>query len=506
MAEDKDIAKPQPIRNEIATTRKDIDIFDGYLNRLENPDPVLLSEANGRGLKLYDEIDRDSHAGAVLQTRYLGVAGLEFEMIPASGKKADKKVAEFIYTRLAESNFTQAIQELMQSALYGFYAAEIMWRDQPEGIGIRKFICKHPRRFSFDFERNLRLITLENMIEGEELPDRKFICHTFGDSDNPHGKGLGQRLWWPVWFKKNGIKFWMTFLDKFGSPTAVGKYPPNTAEKDQDKLLDAIELIHQETGITIPENMAVELLEAARAGNASYEKMCDYMDRQMSKVVLGQNLTTDVSEGSYAASQTHNSVREDIVKADSDAIAETLNETVVRWLADFNFPAVKIYPKLRFRTDSGPDLKLQAERDEIVTNKIGVPVATQYFYDTYDLPEPKEGEKSVGGKQQATMPAADAAAADDDDDDDGRGGEFAEKLTEDDFEAFENKASLAAQKAFADFVKKQMELVMNAKSWEDVGENIYKKYPHKSADEFQDILARSLFVAGLAGYGAASDE
>ena len=521
MAED--ITKLLPIHQEIATTRKDIDIFDGYLNRLENPDPVLLSEANGRGLRLYDEVDRDAHAGAVLQTRCLGVAGLEFEVVPVSEKRADKKIAEFVYDRLAESNFTQAIQELMQSALYGFYTTEIIWRDQPEGLGIKKFICKHPRRFCFDFERNLRLITLEDMIEGEELPDRKFICHTFGDSDNPYGKGLGQRLWWPVWFKKNGIKFWMTFLDKFGSPTIVGKYPPSTGETEQNKLLAAIELIHQETGITIPENMAVELLEAARGGNASYEKMCEYMDRQMSKTVLGQNLTTEVSGGSYAASQTHNSVREDIVNADSDAIAETLNETVVRWLADYNFPNVKRYPQLQFRTDSEPDLKLQAERDEILTSKIGVPIATQYFYDTYDVPAPKEGEDSVGGKQQQTSMADDpddkpdqdddSDAPDDKDKDDKEkdakekdSKDFAEKLAESDFEKFEKRASLAAQTAFSDFVKEQLDLVMGADSWEDIGEKIYTKYPHKSADEFQDILARSLFVAGLAGYGAASGD
>jgi len=37
--------------DEVATIRKDIDTFSGWLLRLENPDPVLRSEAAGKGLK-----------------------------------------------------------------------------------------------------------------------------------------------------------------------------------------------------------------------------------------------------------------------------------------------------------------------------------------------------------------------------------------------------------------------------------------------------------------------
>ena len=65
----------RPITDEIATTQKDIDVFAGWLQRLENPDPTLRTESKGKGLKLYDEVDRDSHAGSVLQTRYLSVVG-----------------------------------------------------------------------------------------------------------------------------------------------------------------------------------------------------------------------------------------------------------------------------------------------------------------------------------------------------------------------------------------------------------------------------------------------
>ena len=116
---------------------------------------------------------------------------------------------------------------------------------------------------------------------------------------------MGQKLWWPVWFKKNGIKFWLVFLEKFGMPTAVGKYPTGTPPEQQQALLDAIDAIQNETGIKIPETMAIELLEAARQGKDTYRPFCEYMDRQVSKAVLGQTASTEGTPGKPGNEQSH---------------------------------------------------------------------------------------------------------------------------------------------------------------------------------------------------------
>ena len=72
------------------------------------------------------------------------------------------------------------------------------------------------------------------MVEGEELPDRKFIIHSVGGKDgSPYGLGVGHRLFWPVFFKRQGISFWLIFAEKFGTPTAVGKYPGGADPGDQ---------------------------------------------------------------------------------------------------------------------------------------------------------------------------------------------------------------------------------------------------------------------------------
>lgn len=397
MAVDKE-KKQRPITDEIATASKDFDIFTGWLNRLENPDPTLRTEAAGKGLKLYDEVDRDPQAGAVLQTRYLSVISKKWEVLPGEepatkGLPATmtqaQKVANFVKQTLLNMNFDQARQELLQAILYGFYVGEVIWEAKKNAIVPARIRAKHPRRFSFTMDRDLRLLTLENMIEGEPIPDRKFIRFTYGSSDNPYGKGLGQKLWWPIWFKKNGIKFWLIFLEKFGMPTAVGKYPTGTPPEQQQALLDAIEAIQNETGIKIPDSMAIDLLEAARSGKVTYETICEYMDKQISKAVLGQTATTEGTPGKLGNEQSQKKTKQDIVEADAGLLDECLNNSIVRWIVDYNYPGITAYPKIKTRTEAEKDLKALAERDSVLAKNIGLPIGKRYFYETYAIPAPE---------------------------------------------------------------------------------------------------------------------
>jgi len=491
----------RPVKDEIASTRKDIDIFAGYLTRLENPDPVLRSEAYGKGLRLYDEVERDPHAGAVLQTRYLSVIGKEWEVLPADESRKAKKAAELVEEALSSMNFTQACAELLQAVLYGFKSAEVMWQARGGLWMPKKIMGKHPRRFVFTPERELRLLTPQSMIDGEELPPRKFITFTWGDSDNPYGKGLGQKLWWPVWFKKHGVKFWLVFLEKFGMPTVVGKYPPGTDTKLQQDLMDALDAIQTETGMKIPENMTVELLEAARTGQASYQGLCDYMDRQISKAVLGQTLTTEVKdEGSYAASQTHDEVRQDIIKADADLLCECLNASLVRWIVDVNLGPQNDYPQLWIRVEEEQDLKPQAERDKILVREIGVPVARRYFYETYGLPEPEDGDELVTPPAAAApVPPAEEAPA-----------QFAERseMTAEQ-QSIEALADDAIAQALPDFAANEEKIRMaieGAADFEEAVSRLQAIAPNMASDNLVAALERSLLAAELYGRRTVREE
>jgi len=484
----------KPITDEIATASKDLDIFTGWIKRMENPDPVLLTESAGKGLKLYDEVDRDPHAGSVLQTRYLSVAGKEWEVLAADDSAGAQEIADFVRSALDDTGLTQMIKELLQAILYGFYVAELMWGIKDGQVVPVKIMDKHPRRFSFTMERELRLLTPQNMIEGEPVPDRKFIVFSWGSSDNPYGKGLGQKLWWPVWFKKNGIKFWLIFLEKFGMPTAVGKYPPGTPPEQQKALLDAIDAIQNETGVKIPETMAIDLLEASRTGKVTYETFCEYMDRQISKAVLGQTASTEGTPGKLGNEQSQEDVRQDILKADADLICEKLNTTLIPWIVDYNFPNVTDYPKLWLRIEPEKDLKELAERDDTLVSNIGLPVGKKYFYETYNVPEPEDGEELVSGVGVQVSGTPEFA----------EGRRFSPE--QENIEGLVSRSMNRADSAVSGLTGPIKQLIANANSLEEIRDGLYQTYGDMDRAEFEDLMARAMFMAELYGRAAVNEK
>jgi len=504
-----DLPMKKAITKEIATTTKDIDIFGGWNKKLENPDPVLLAKGGGKGLKLYDAVLRDTHTSSVMQTRILAVTGREWEIVPPDGDDSPEmeEICSFLKKTFLSCNFDQARQELLKGIVYGFYVAEIMWKASESAWTIDKIMPKHPRRFSFTQERELRLLTPFNQIEGEEIPPRKFITFTYGNSDNPYGSGVGQVLWWPVWFKNNGIQYWMTFLDKYGLPTVTGQYPVGTDQEIQDKLLEALDAIQKESSIIFPENMKVALLDATRSGNASYQGLCDYMDNSISKAVLSQTLTTEVGKtGSYAASQTHNDVRKEVVKADSDCLCECLNGSIIPWLVDFNFGPQVEYPKIWIRLEDEKDLKPLADRDKILYD-MGVPFPVSYFLETYSIPAPEGDEEvisnSTAGKAPGKQPQVAEATPQDKP-------AFAEKAPSDLSRLFPDQAALDDTQApdlttLDGILKPIVKLIKQGHSYEEVESRLTSTWPSMKPQELEEAMTRAIFMAETWGRLSADD-
>ncbi|MFH1684064.1 MAG: DUF935 family protein [Candidatus Margulisiibacteriota bacterium] len=500
MAEPKKIKDKDQYEVEKAPLTKDLDIY-GWGSYFENPDPVLSTEAKGKGIKLYDEINKDPHAGSVLQTRYLAVVGKEWSVVPAESparagrmprETQERKIASFVESMLMACNFDQMRQEILQAILYGYWGTEIMWKVQDGSIVIDRFLGKHARRFCFTINRESRLLTPESMIEGEPLPDRKFLIFQCGDSDNPYGKGLGQSLWWPVWFKKHGIKFWVIFMEKFGMPTPLGKYPAQ-AKEQRSKLLDAIKAIQTETAIVIPDTMQVELMEAARQGDGSYLAACEYFDRQISKRVLGQTLTTEIgSQGSYAASQTHNEVRQDIIEADADLLDAYLNKVLISWIVDYNFPGVSVYPKLQTHASPKPDLSARAVIDKSLVD-IGLPIAKSYFHETYGIPEPEAGEEVI--EKQVLQPILPFST--DDEPAFAEGGKYTPEQ-----QAIEDLVEITMEGGKRIFVEMEsliFDLAEKCDTLEEFEGKIFSLYPKMSAKKLEKLLANSTITAKLHG-------
>ena len=395
---------------EIASIARDYRV-PTYGGIMRPDDDTLMSRGGGKGLRIYDDLERDCHCYAVLQKRKHAVVAGEWEVDAASERPIDVRAADVVRAQIEAVPFDRICVELLDAVLKGYAVSAAIWEPRGNEIVVSNILARDQGRFVFDTTGRPRLLTLQNMVEGEELPNRKFIVHRFGGkSGNPYGLGLGTRLFWPVFFKRQGITFWLTFADKFGNPTAVGKYPNGAEVRDQKKLLDALQALAHDTGVIIPEGMIIELLEAQRSGNVNtHEQLARYMDEQMSEAVLGETLTTNIGKsGSYAASNTHNEVREELRDADADMLSDTLNGTLVKWITELNVPGATP-PKLWRNYEEPEDLNTKADRDEKI-HKMGFDPSDQYIRETY-------GEGWVRRKTQIAPAAAPPNGQDEDQDD-----------------------------------------------------------------------------------------
>jgi len=341
---------PANARNLIATARNDITI--PYFTTVMQPvDDTLIARGGGKGLKIYDDIERDTHAYAVLQKRKFALIGRNWEIDPASESVLDKRAAAFVESVLTRINFDQLCLDLLDATLKGYAVAEIVWMRDGNQIVPERIVAHDQRRFTFDADWRPRLLTMAAPLEGEELPERKFIVHRFGvKGNNPFGLGLGSKLFWPVLFKREGVAFWLTFLEKFASPTPIGEYPLGTLPEDQNRLLANLQDMVQAGAIVVPQGTSVKFLEAARAGQAGYEEWCKYWDTQMALCVFGSTLATYVEgQGSRAASETHKEGEEQIIDSDADLLTDTLFSGFFKWLVEYNVPGAGIPTVRRIR-------------------------------------------------------------------------------------------------------------------------------------------------------------
>lgn len=326
--------------------------------RLMNEDSVLARYGGGM-LDVYEDLLRDDQVKSALDQRRSAVTGANWTVEPASEAAEDVAAAKFLEEQLLAVGWDEVTDKMLYATFYGHSIAELLWTVTPEGkFGWEAIKVRRRQRFAFTASGR-PFLDLDTAPEGRIYCDAPYFWHinTGADhSDNPYGLGTAHQLFWPVRFKRDGIRFFLVFLEKFAQPTVVGKFKPGAKPDDKARLLNAVKRVMTEAGVIVPDDMVIELLEASRSGTVDYAAMIRLMDASIQKIIVGQTLTSEVGStgGNRALGQVHMSVRQDIVKADSDLVCESFNKGPVRWLTRYNFPNAKP-PRVLREIEQGAD-------------------------------------------------------------------------------------------------------------------------------------------------------
>lgn len=382
--------------------------------RLPNPDRVL--QKRGQSMSVYRELLSDAHLTAVLDSRESATLSydwrIERDKCPTRIYNAIEKWFFSIIERkmsVEDLSRDELTSNILDVIYWGYQPTELTW-DYLYGLWLPISVTpKPPEWFAWHINAagfpELRFLSKEHPIDGEAPPDPwTLICPRIKPSfDNPYGRGVAGRCFWPIVFKRAGLEFWLNFMERFGTPWVMGKIE-NGSVRDGDltSFADDLKTLVQDAVIAVAGNRTVEILESKnqKADNEGFKTLADFMDSQMSKTILGHTLSTDSgAKSSYAATKGALTVRDDIQKRDITMVraiwSDIINLIMMR-NGYFDTPRPRPVPYHADEVETE-----RATRDESLS-RTGVRFSKKYFTRTYHLEEDDIEEIIDPSKLQAS--------------------------------------------------------------------------------------------------------
>lgn len=364
--------------------------------------------------------ERDLHYGSVLGTRKRAITGIDPIIVPASNSAQDVKIADAVRDMIKMPGFVDDyLTDLLDALGKGYSVVETIWDRQAAEWQPQRFEWRDPRHFQID-QIDGRTIRMKDPShrDGIDLPPFKFSVHRPKlKSGLPIRGGLARLAAFAFLFKSYTLKDWMAFLEVYGMPLRVGRFGRGASHDDRRVLLQAVRDISTDAAAIIPKEMEIEFIEVSGGtGNGLFSAKAEYLDKQISKGVLGQTMSTD-DGSSRAQAEVHENVRYDIAKADARQTAVTVNRDMIRPFVDLNFGPQKHYPTLVIQITENEDIKALSE----VVSKLvdhGLEVSMSRVRQRIGFDAPEEGEKLLypvkkvaptTDKPDATKPATASA-------------------------------------------------------------------------------------------------
>jgi phage gp29-like protein len=365
---------------------------------------VKRGECPAEYLELAQDIElKDLHYRSVLSTRKDAITGLEIKVVPTSEDKSDMELAEAVERDIVKNSNAKLyalIRDMLDALAKGFSVSEIIWNTDKTPWKPMAYKFRDPRWFQYDKETGKTLMLRAPLgNELEALKPFHFVVHEphlISGNQITAGLALPTLYYWML--KSYDVTSWAAFIDRYGYPIRIGKYGKKATEQDRATLKRAVAAIGQDFGAVIPESALLEIIESKHASETSnvYKTMADWIDKQISKLILGQTMTTD--EGSSRSqSETHEKVRDDIADSDIQQIIETLNTALTIPYINFNFGEQENYPRIELFK---PDEK-NVEQIIDAVEKLGpqgLKVKADELRSLLGLANPDEGDEVIGGR------------------------------------------------------------------------------------------------------------
>jgi phage gp29-like protein len=351
---------------------------------------------------------QNTHVYAEMAKRRRAITGLGWRLEPP----ADAAQAEIDKTKELEDmvrsipRIEGAQYDLTDAIGKGFGALEIAgWQTGSEWLP--KGLDFVPQsNFSIDLDsaslRYLRLGMPEPLQEGG------WVVHEHrAMSGYIEQAALFRVLGWCYAYKAYNVQDMQKFLELYGLPLRLGKFPAGLGDASKNELMRAVRNLGNDGAGIIPNTMSIDFVQAQKSGSVDdFLNAIEYWERKESMAILGGTLTSqaDGKTSTNALGEIHNQVRREIMLHDVEQLQPTLQKQLVEPIALINgmFNADRM-PCWAYQTEESVD---QAKIVEVLEKAVGMgfSVDKDWAHKTLQIPMAQDPSKALGFKDTSKPP------------------------------------------------------------------------------------------------------
>ncbi len=433
----------------------------------------------------------DDEISQAMETRLDAVLNAPWRFVEDHGEQ----------TRFLKELFTKWHFEIVSGAWeacpYGYSVLEANYKiDENNRFTLAEIMVK-PLEW-FEPKNNGELIFRKPQSSAEvnvfkTYPLKFFLTRRKPSYKQPYGEALLTKLYWIWYFKTSSTKFWVKFLERFGSPLLIGKVGgQNRKQQDIDAMTAALLNAHAQSILSIPAEDEVTTVGTnfSGAGASAFEAFDKVMVPRVQKVVLGQTMTSENDGGgSKALGVVHNEVRMDKRNSDLRMISPTVQE-LIDALCILNG-----FDKHTIILGGEQDLNVKVVERDLKLKDLGVQFNDKYIIETYGI-KPEHFKVGVASditpiQQFNALPH--------------KAFSFAATTRKLSPEQQEVEELTDAQRNMELLSNAQVnELLQKSETPEELAFNLMQLMPEASQSQFTANLERALYAGDVLGYVMAS--
>lgn len=303
--------------------------------------------------KLADAMLRDDRIYGCLSTRVDALVASTLECKGATTKRRARQVADEIGGSDQErgkwwSMFPyHAISELLEwGIMLGIGVAEIVWDTTDPDEWAFTIRCWHPQFLKWDVVKSRYYLLADEgrridlpSTEDEIHSDGKWIIYTPYGYRNVWRRALMRPLAMLYLARQWTMRDWSRYSEKHGHPTDVVEIPEGMAAADKTTLMQSIAARGSEAAIFFPisneadaAKPSLQLVEAVGRSHESFKMFLDKIEADIAICIKGQNLTTEVKGGSFAAAAVHEGVDLRVLMKDAGVTDTLVGQAIWHWV------------------------------------------------------------------------------------------------------------------------------------------------------------------------------